>query len=213
MIQDSLTVGRVQCNCYILGCEKTKEGIIIDPGGDADLIMEIVKRHGLTIRYLIATHGHFDHIEGLSDLVKSISAPIMIHEADAPLYNDLKGQGRIFGFSPEPAPPIDRILNDGDTFTFGEHTVEVLHTPGHSPGSISLKCDNKVFTGDTVFAGSIGRTDLPGGSHDTLIKSAKLKIMPLDESTALFPGHGESTTVGYEKKHNPFLGEGGYRFI
>ncbi len=213
MIHESIVVGRVQCNCYILGCEKTREGIIIDPGGDADLIMEIVKKHNLSIRYIIATHGHFDHIEGLSDLVHSIKAPIMLHEGDTPLYNDLKGQGRIFGMTLAPAPPLDKTLKDGDRFSFGDYTIDVLHTPGHSPGSISLRCDSSVYTGDTVFAGSIGRTDLPGGSHDALIRSAKLKILSLDDATALHPGHGESTTVGYEKKFNPFLGEGRDRYI
>jgi len=213
MIHDSVTVGKVQCNCYILGCEKTREGVIIDPGGDADLILEIVKRHNLSIRYIILTHGHFDHIEGLSDLIRSIKAPVMLHEGDVFLYDHLDAQGQMFGFDLAPAPPFDRTVEEGDRFSFGDYTIEVLHTPGHSPGSISLLCDSSVYTGDTVFAGSIGRTDLTGGSHDTLVKSARLKIMSLDDATKLYPGHGESTTVGYEKRYNPFIGEGCERFI
>lgn len=213
MIHESVTVGEVQCNCYILGCEKTREGIIIDPGGDADLILEIVKRHNLSIRYIILTHGHFDHIEGLGDLTRSIKAPIMLHEGDIFLYDHLDTQGQMFGFDFAAAPPYDRTVKEGDRFSFGDYTIEVLHTPGHSPGSISLRCGSSVYTGDTVFAGSIGRTDLTGGSHDTLVKSARLKIMTLDDATKLYPGHGESTTVGYEKKYNPFIGEGSERFI
>jgi hydroxyacylglutathione hydrolase len=213
MIIDSLEVGRVQCNCYIVGCDKTNEGVIIDAGGDSDLILKMVKKRCLTIKYFICTHAHFDHIEGLRDLVTSLHAPILLHEGDLKLYEDLRGQGRIFGMDLEPAPPWDHTVKDGDSLSFGEITMKVLHTPGHSPGSISLAAGGVVFTGDTIFAGSIGRTDLPGGSYETLISSAREKIMSLPDDVKLYPGHGPATSVGHEKKFNPFLGEDAMKFI
>jgi hydroxyacylglutathione hydrolase len=213
MIIDSAEVGRVQCNCYVVGCEKTKEGVIIDAGGDVDLIEEMVRRHGLTIKYIICTHAHFDHIEGLTGLLKSIKAPILLHEGDLRLYEDIKSQGKIFGMELERTPPWDHMVKDGDNLFFGELSMKVLHTPGHSPGSITLATGGVAFTGDTIFAGSIGRTDLPGGSFETLISSAKEKILSLPDQTKLYPGHGPATSVGHEKKFNPFLGEDAMKFI
>lgn len=207
MILESLEVGRIQCNCYIVGCEKTKEGVVIDPGGDADLVAEVVKKHNLTIKYFICTHAHFDHVEGIKDLLTYIKAPILLHEEDSALYENLPGQAQMFGLKAEPAPTSNRYLKDGDVIEFGELTMKVFHTPGHSPGSISLQVDNVVFTGDTIFAGSIGRTDLPGGSMEKLITSAREKILSLGDNVKLYPGHGPATTVGYEKKYNPFLGD------
>jgi hydroxyacylglutathione hydrolase len=213
MILETAEVGKVQCNCYVVGCDKTKEGVIIDAGGDADIIEELVKRNGLVIKYYLCTHGHFDHVEGLSDLLKKYKAPILLHEADLPLYSDLPGQGSIFGMLLEPTPLCNHFVKDGDKLAFGELEITVLHTPGHSPGSVSYRSGTLVFTGDTVFAGSIGRTDLPGGSYEQLITSAREKIMCLDEGTRLYPGHGPATTVGVEKKHNPYLGKGAASFF
>ena len=213
MIIESLEVGRIQCNCYVAGCEKTREGVVIDAGGDADLISEIVKKHSLNIQYLICTHAHFDHVEGLKDLVTLIKAPILLHEEDLKLYEDLPGQAQMFGLRAESAPLCNKYLKDADIITFGEKSMKVLHTPGHSPGSVSLHVDDVVFTGDTIFSGSIGRTDLPGGSMDKLISSAKAKILSLADAVRLYPGHGPATTVGYEKKYNPFLGEKASFFI
>jgi hydroxyacylglutathione hydrolase len=213
MIIESLEVGRIQCNCYIVGCEKTHEGVVIDPGGDADLIAEVVNKRALSIKYFICTHAHFDHVEGLKDVLQYIKAPILLHEEDSPLYENLPGQAQMFGLQAEPAPTSNRYLKDGDIIKFGELSMKVLHTPGHSPGSISLQVDHVVFTGDTIFAGSIGRTDLPGGSMEKLVTSAKGKILSLGDEVKLYPGHGPATTVANEKRYNPFLGEKASFFI
>ncbi len=213
MILDTAEVGRVQCNCYVAGCEKTREGVIIDAGGDADIIIELVKRRGLTIKYYICTHAHFDHVEGLSDMMKHVKAPVLLHEADLPLYQDLPAQGAIFGMTLEPAPACSHFIKDGDRLSFGEHEITVLHTPGHSPGSVSFQCGDVVFTGDTLFAGSIGRTDLPGGSYEQLLSSAQEKLMSLPDGVKFYPGHGPSTTAGEEKKHNPYLGKRASHFL
>jgi len=213
MILDSAEVGRVQCNCYVVGCEKTREGIIIDAGGDADIIMELVKRRGLAIKYYICTHAHFDHVEGLKDMVLHMKAPVLLHEEDLPLYSDLPAQGALFGMALDPTPPCSHFVKEGEKIRFGELEITVLHTPGHSPGSISLQCGDSVFTGDTLFAGSIGRTDLPGGSYERLIQSAKEKLMSLDDAVRFYPGHGPATTCGEEKKFNPHLGERASSFL
>ncbi|MDQ7826633.1 MAG: MBL fold metallo-hydrolase [Candidatus Eremiobacteraeota bacterium] len=205
MIFDSAVVGRVDCNCYVLGCPDTREGVVIDAGGDADVIAQIVRKHGLAVKHFLCTHGHFDHIEGLRDLRAVIEAPIAIHEEDILLYENLPIQGRHFGMEIEPAPLCNRFLSEGDEIKFGKLALKVIHTPGHSPGSVCFQCGSDVFTGDTIFAGSIGRTDLTGGSLESLVKNAREKLLTLGDKVRLYPGHGPATTVGDEKKNNPFL--------
>ncbi len=205
MIVKRLTVGPIQTNCYLVGCEETKEGAIIDPGGDAQDILVEVQRLGLKVKYIINTHGHFDHIMANGEVVKATGAPLAIHPADAPMLT--RGGGALwFGMSAS-SPEADMMLEEGDEITLGHLNLKVLHTPGHSPGSISLYCqaDKVLFNGDVLFNMGIGRTDLSGGDYHTLRQSIKTKILSLPDETVVYPGHGPATTVGQEKTGNPFL--------
>jgi glyoxylase-like metal-dependent hydrolase (beta-lactamase superfamily II) len=205
VIIEALLVGMIQANCYILGDEKTRKAVVIDPGGDAPVILQALQARDLTPVAILATHGHFDHVEGLAHLTQATGAPIYLHEADLPLVRGMVDQGRLFGVRVEPAPEPTRFLEGGDEVTVGELTLTVLHTPGHSPGSVSFRIENAVFVGDLLFAGSIGRTDLQGGDYNTLIRSVRDKIFTLPEDTLVYPGHGPTTTVGTEKRMNPFF--------
>lgn len=192
-------------NCFILGCEKTKEAVVIDPGGDADLILMELARLGLKVKYLINTHGHFDHV-GANKRMKAVTgAPILIHAGDAPMLMRLSKDALMFGLTAENSPEPDQNINDGDKIRFGEITLKVIHTPGHSPGGVALLTEGHVFVGDTLFSGSIGRTDLPGGDYNTLISSVRSKLFILDDSTVVHCGHGPDTTIGREKQYNPFF--------
>lgn len=192
-------------NCYIIGCESTKSAAVIDPGEEADRILKELAKDSLTLKYIINTHGHFDHVGGNYDLKKASGADIVIHPADEAMLADLVRTAAAFGLSAQNSPAPDRTVQEGDTISFGEITLRVLDTPGHSPGGISLHTDNMVFVGDTLFAGSIGRTDLPGGDFQTLISSIKTKLFPLGDDTKVYTGHGPATSIGQEKRANPFL--------
>lgn len=205
MILETLPVGMIQANCYILGDETTKESVIIDPGGDVPTISRVLEARKLKPVAILATHGHFDHVEALAGVKRATGAPILVHQGDLPLIQGMTGQGLLFGVRVEAAPPPDRFLTDGEEVQFGELSVRVLHTPGHSPGSVSFHMDKKVFVGDLLFAGSIGRTDLQGGDYDTLLHSVKTRIFTLPDDTVVYPGHGPATTVGVEKRTNPFF--------
>jgi glyoxylase-like metal-dependent hydrolase (beta-lactamase superfamily II) len=191
MIIKRFIVGWLSTNCYLVGCEETGEAVVIDPGMDskreADQILDYIKQNNLHIKYIINTHGHPDHIAGNTILKKALDAPILIHEKH-PAY--IKA---------------DKKLQDGDSIQVGTLMLMVLHTPGHTPDGLSFLGDSFVFTGDTLFAGSVGRTDFPGGSFQILIKSIKTKLLPLPDSFKVYCGHGPSTTIGDEKKQNPFL--------
>lgn len=205
MISQKLCVGELSTNCYILGDEKTNEGVVIDPGGDFDLIDENIEKLNLKIKYIILTHGHIDHIKALVPLKKKTKAKVLIHKEDLPIlsdpiYNLSQFTGEDSSFS-EP----DLLLKDGDTIEFGKVKLLVLHTPGHTPGSISLYTDNLLFTGDTLFCEGMGRTDLPGSSQEKLLNSVKQKLFTKPDDTEVFPGHGPSTTIGWEKKNNPWI--------
>ncbi len=206
MIIESLAVGPIMANCYILGCETTRQAAVIDPGDESDRILLALADHKLTVRYIINTHGHFDHVGGNRKLKDATGAPILIHASDAPMLDQLSASAASFGLSAENSPPPDQTVADGDVITIGEVTLTVIHTPGHSPGSISLHTDNKVFVGDLLFAGSIGRTDLPGGDFDTLVASVRNKIFPLGDEVTVYSGHGSETSVAREKRFNPFVG-------
>lgn len=195
----------IQANCFLVADKVTKKAIIIDPGGDAPVIVRRVTDLGLDVVAIIATHGHFDHVEGLAGVKSKIAAPIMVHPDDIPLIKGMRSQGALFGIAVSEAPPPDRLLKDGDEIPFGNHTAKIIHTPGHSPGSVSVLVGNHVFVGDLLFAGSIGRTDLMGGDYDTLINSVTARIFTLPAETVVHPGHGPDTKVGIEKRTNPFF--------
>jgi len=205
MFFKDLQVGPLETNCYIIADEKSKIGAIIDPGGNANAIIDTIKEAKLTVKYIFLTHGHGDHTAALKKVKDATSAKIVIHELDAPmLYTSETSLSYLFGEEIS-QPPADIKLVGNETFKLGDMVLKIIHTPGHTPGGISIQVDNIVFTGDTLFAGSIGRTDFPGGSYDQLIASIKEKLFVLEDDTKIFPGHGEPSTIGYEKKTNPFL--------
>ena len=211
VIIKSLPVGPIMANCYILGCEETAAAVVIDPGDDVDKILLALAESKLTVNYIINTHGHFDHVGGNRQLKEATGADILIHAGDAPMLGHLKEAAASFGLSSDTSPAPDRLLEDGDSLSFGKITLQVLHTPGHSPGGISLYMPGvpgAVFVGDTLFAGSIGRTDLPGGNFDILKKSIHDKLFVLPEAVTVYPGHMGDTTIGREKRTNPFVGIG-----
>ena len=208
MIIKMLTLGTLYTNCYVVGCAETKEALIIDPGfeekKEAERILKEVNQHNLRVKYIVNTHGHPDHIGGNRIIKKETGALILIHEYDAPMLTDTAGDlPKLFGLHMM-SPPADKMLHEGDVIQFGKTTLRVLHTPGHSKGSISLLGDDAVFTGDTLFAGSIGRYDLPGASYKEIIRSIK-RLATLPEHVKVYPGHGPTSTIGTEKKSNPFL--------
>jgi len=204
MIIRSMPVGPLQANCFIVGCDATRQAAVIDPGGDVDKILLALAKDKLTLKAIINTHGHFDHVSANKALKKASGADLMIHPLDAPMLAQLARGAAMWGMRSEDSPEPDRLLEDGDTVTVGQIQFKVLHTPGHTPGGISLHADQAVFVGDTLFAGSIGRTDFPGGDFDTLIRSIHTKLFTLPDDTAVYTGHMEATTIGKEKKYNPF---------
>jgi hydroxyacylglutathione hydrolase len=205
MILKILTVGALETNCYILGDEKTKQGVVIDPGGDFEIIEEHLKKLKLEVKYIILTHGHVDHIGALARLKKATKAEILIHSKDSPMLYDPNQNLSIFSGDKIIATNADKTLEEGDIIQCGGIQLEVLHTPGHTPGGISLVTDKMIFTGDTLFCGSIGRTDFPGSSYQKLISSIKDKLLNKDDDFIIYPGHGPSSTIGEEKRNNPFL--------
>ncbi|MBF0450391.1 MAG: MBL fold metallo-hydrolase [Candidatus Magnetomorum sp.] len=205
MIIKQLGVGPLMANCIIVGCEETKKAVVIDPGDEVDRILVALSEDQLTVEYILNTHGHFDHVGGNQRLKKITGAPICIHQDDAPMLSHAARSAAAFGMSVENSPQADQTFVDGDIFSFGTVELKVLHTPGHSPGGVSFYTSGVVFVGDTLFAGSIGRTDFPGGSYDQLIASVKNKLFKLDDNTTVYTGHGPETTIGTEKKHNPFF--------
>lgn len=201
---ETLVVGSLFTNCYIL-IPETREALVIDPGGDAEAILRALRENGLNLRYIVATHGHFDHVCAMQELQDTLGGETLLHRADLPLLESLPAQGAAFGMRAGPTPRIDRFLEEGDLLPLGNGHFQVLHTPGHSPGGISLTGHGMAFVGDTLFAGSIGRTDLPGSSHEMLLESIRRKLLTLEENTLVFPGHGETSTIGWERRTNPFL--------
>ncbi len=209
MILKMFTFGMYLTNCYVVGCEETKEAIVIDPGFDRDReakeVLNFIEQNGLHVKYVVNTHGHADHTAGNGIIKKATGAPILIHEDDAIMLTTVaKTLSRVFGLRVT-SPPADRTLRDGDVIQVGRIKLAVLHTPGHSRGGISLLGENFVFSGDTLFAGSIGRTDFPGASFEEIMQSIKTKLVTLPDHFKVYPGHGPVTTIGSEKKHNPFL--------
>lgn len=204
MIIQGMVVGPIQANCFILGCEQTREAVVIDPGDEARRILGVLQKQALELKYIINTHGHFDHVGANKAVKEATGAPILIHEGDAPMLAHLSASAGVWGMRAQDCP-ADRMIKDKDRITFGRITLEVIHTPGHSPGGISLYTPEVLFVGDTLFAGSIGRTDFPGGDYDLLISMVRDRLFVLGDDVQVFPGHGPSTTIGNERKFNPFF--------
>ena len=207
MIQKALFVGLLEVNCYVLGDETTKEAVVIDPGGDEAAILEALDYHQLKLKLIIDTHGHFDHVDANLPLKEATVAQIAIHAADAQMLIQPSSEALFFTGNRMRTSQADILLKEGDILTFGNYRLRVLHTPGHTPGGISLVLEDHpyVYVGDLLFQGSIGRTDFPGGNYDALINAVKTKIFPLGDNYTVYPGHGPVTTVGQERKYNPFF--------
>ena len=206
MIIKDLTVGPIMANCYIMGCEETKNAAVIDPGDEADRILMVLAEAGLTVKAIINTHGHFDHVSANQRMKEVTGAELLIHELDAPMLSQLSETAAAWGMSSDNSPPPDRMLAHGDVVQVGNIALTVIHTPGHTPGGISLHSDKAVFVGDTLFAGSIGRTDFPGGDFGVLKASIQEKLFTLDDDVTVYPGHMGLTSIGREKRTNPFVG-------
>ena len=232
MIHEVLPVGMLQCNCSILGDPETREAIVVDPGDEADRILERLARHGLKVRAILSTHAHIDHVGGLKKLHDATGAPVLMHSDDIDLYRHLDEQAAWLGARPPDPVKVERFVNEGDSLRWGRYQADVIHTPGHTRGSISLFVPQIVaaggetgprgatnedavaaeiagpatlLAGDTLFAGSIGRTDLWGGSLEDILRSIHQKLLVLPEDTRVYPGHGGTTTIGEERHSNPFL--------
>lgn len=207
MIFATIAVGPLGTNSYILGCPETGVGVVIDPGSEPERILTEVKRLNLTIKYIINTHGHFDHVGGNRRIVEATGAQLLIHSDDAPMLDRAAKVATMYGTSSENSPQPNAFLEDGQLIAFGKEELKVLHTPGHTPGGCSLYSAKQgvAITGDTLFAESVGRTDFPGSSHAALMAGIKGKLMTLPDTTKVYPGHGPSSTIGHERKHNPYL--------
>lgn len=202
-----LVVGPLQVNCYIAGCEETREAVVIDPGDQAPDILAALDQDGWTVVKILGTHAHWDHVLAVRELKDSTGAPYLLHPADRPILEQMQARARaMLGVELPPPPEVDAPLEEGRTVRFGSIGLRVLHTPGHSPGSVSFYDGGQVVVcGDALFAGSIGRTDLDGGDHEALLRSIREKLLSLPDAVQVLPGHGPPTTIGRERASNPFL--------
>jgi hydroxyacylglutathione hydrolase len=214
-IHITIPVGFLQCNCTIIGDPVTREALVIDPGDEVGRILDLLGRHKLTVKAIVSTHAHIDHVGGLSKLHNYTGAPVLMHRDDLPLYQAMDVQAAFIGVAPPELASVDQLLKEGDVLRWGAFEAQVIHTPGHTPGSVSLYLPRaagkisvpapQLFAGDTLFAGSIGRTDLWGGSFEQIMESLVGKLMELPDETHVYPGHGPATSIGQERDSNPFL--------
>ena len=207
MIHEILPVGMLQCNCSIFGDEQSREAIVIDPGDELDRITQVLEKHGLTVKAIVITHAHIDHIGGAAKLKAATGAPVHMNGNDAELYGHLDAQAAWLGMETPERTEVDVEAREGDALRLAGADFHVLHTPGHTQGSISvwIPAENKLVAGDTLFRDSIGRTDLPGGDGRQILRSIHTKLLTLPEGAVVIPGHGSNTTIGREKERNPFL--------
>jgi glyoxylase-like metal-dependent hydrolase (beta-lactamase superfamily II) len=209
LLVETFPVGDFQCNCSVLACPDTKEALVVDPGGDHQRVLEVVRHYDLTVRWIAHTHAHLDHIAETRDVKEAAGGTIALHRDDLFLYDGFQMQAAMFGWRVRPVLPVDHFLSDGETLTFGKRAARVLHTPGHTPGSCCFALDGSggplLLAGDTLFARSIGRTDLPGGDYATIERSIRTRLYALDPDTQVIPGHGPPTTIGDERRENPFV--------
>ncbi len=204
MILRTLEVGPFAANCYVAACAKTKEGVVIDPGADGKHILRVVEDEGIKIKYIINTHGHIDHVGANAVVKEATGAPILIHAEDGDLCHKPHASLALLAGKLK-LSEADRFIKDGEELEVGDLKLKVIHTPGHTKGGICLKAEKLLFTGDTLFVGSIGRTDLPGGSYSQLIAAVKEKLLGYPDDTLVYPGHGPASTIGEERENNPFL--------
>jgi len=208
MIHEILPVGLLQCNCSIVGDEASGEAIVIDPGDEIERVQEILTRHNLKAKYIVATHAHIDHVGGIEKLQRATGATVLMHRDDLPLYQNMAIQAALLGVRAPGVVKVDDLLKPGDVLRWGNLVLEVMHTPGHSPGSVSLHLpgeNQRIFSGVTLFQGSIGRTDLWGGDYKQILRSIRNTLLPFPDQTPVYPGHGQPTTIGEERESNPFL--------
>ncbi len=204
---ETFAVGPFQCNCSILACADTKDAVVVDPGGDLPKIRAVLAHYDLTVKWILHTHAHLDHIYNTREVKEETGATIGLHRDDLFLYDAFALQAQMFGWQPRSVLPVDRYFEHGDKLAFGKRAVEVIHTPGHTPGSCCFQLDSAplLLSGDTLFDGSVGRTDLPGGDFPTLERSIQQRLYTLDPDVKVIPGHGPTTTIGDELRSNPFV--------
>ena len=211
MIVESRAVGPFMKNGFVVGCEETREAVIIDPGDEVQSLLSFIERNALTVRHILLTHAHVDHVTGVSAAKNALGVPVYLHRDDLFLYDHAVESGAIFGLHVEPQPPIDIYYEPDQVIRFGTLEARPHHTPGHCPGGVCLAIgpdesrERQLFVGDTLFAGSIGRTDLPGGDYATLIASIRIVLFAFGDDAIVHPGHGPDTTIGHERRTNPFL--------
>ncbi|MBI1799048.1 MAG: MBL fold metallo-hydrolase [Candidatus Eisenbacteria bacterium] len=206
ILHHALRLGPLENNTYLIACEATRETAVVDVGFEPGSVIREIRRHDLRVRYLLNTHAHYDHVAGMREVQHEFGGEYWLHPADRPLLAILSEQGAAFGFPPADPPEDPHDLSDGQRLPLGEVSLAVIHTPGHSPGGVCFHLERDLWAGDTLFAGSVGRTDLPGGSFSQLARAIRTRLFPLGDALRVHTGHGPETTIGEERRHNPLVG-------